>query len=363
MSRHLAIFLPSLGAGGAEKVILSLAERFVARGIRCDLVIAIDSGRWLDRVPAGVCLVRLHKQKALSAVFALARYLRRERPDALLSTIFSANIAALIAAALSRVGRIVIREANHVEIDVRAETKAQTWMNRIAAGWLYPRADVVIAVAESVREGLLRIHLVPESRIRVIRNPVSLVSLSKGTQPHVRDGSTVLACGRLEPQKDHATLLRAFAALRSRLGAKLVVLGEGSLLQTLQTQAINLGIHNDVAFVGFDPDPEQWMRSASVFAHTALYEGFSNVLLEALAAGCPVVAVDDSTGGVREVLADGKYGTLVPVGDDRAVASAIEQVLTKKVQFPDVREYLHQFDVDRVADAYLSALFPTGHER
>lgn len=358
MTRHLAVFLPSLDGGGAEKVMLLLTECFVARGVRCDLVIAMDKGQLMDRVPAGVHLVKLHRHKTLSAVFALARYLRSEHPDTLLSTIFPANITALIAAALSRYrGHVVIREANRTELDIRADTKVRTWLNRCAAGVLYRRADVAIAVAESVRQGLLVGHLIPDSRIRVIRNPVVLAMPPGVVHPHIRSVATVLACGRLEAQKDYATLLRAFARIRASCAAKLVVLGDGALRQELEAQSRELGIEKDVAFAGFVRDPQLHMMAATVFVHTALYEGFSNVLLEALACGCPIVATD-CPGGVREVLADGKYGVLVPVGDDQALADAIVRVLKGQVHFPDASEYLRQFDIERVADAYLSVLFP-----
>lgn len=125
----------------------------------------------------------------------------------------------------------------------------------------------------------------------------------------------------------------------------------------LETLAESLGISDDVVFSGFVDDPMILMRDATIFAHSACYEGFGVVFLEALACGLPIVATD-CPGGTREVLADGRFGTLVPVGDDQAMAVAIENILAHKVTFPDATEHLKQFDIERITDLYLDVLFP-----
>lgn len=357
MSRSIAIFLPSLDGGGAERVMLSLAECFVARGVRCDLVIAITKGQLLDRVPTGVRLVKLNKHKTITAVFALAGYLRRQRPDALLATVFTANICACLAAilALTKI-RVVICEANPSGCDMQSSSRWRTVANRLAALAFYRRANEVIAISHGVRQSLLDEKLAKASRLHVICNPVTRSSPSF-ISAQERSKTDLVACGRLERQKDYPTLLRAFKRACNVFDARLVILGEGSLRQPLEFQAKDLGIEAKLVFAGFVPDPQQYMLNAAAFVHTARYEGFGIVLLEALACGCPIVATD-CPGGVREVLADGKYGILVPVGDDEALAAAILRVLKGEVHFPDASEYLRQFDVERVADAYLSVLFP-----
>ena len=362
MQRHLCIFLPSLDGGGAEKVMLALIERFVARGVQCDLVIAIDQGQLLNQVPKEVRLVKLGKRKTIHAALALARYLRRERPQVLLSTIFSANLTALLASTLTtRPFRIVLREANQTEFDIQGGTGPLAWVNKHAATCLYRRADAVIAVAESVGQGLIKARLTKECHLHVIQNPVITNSVLQGSPVASSTIPTILACGRLAPQKDHATLLRAFVKVRSQVDATLVILGEGSLLSELQALACRLGISDTVMFAGFVRNPQDWIRKASLFVHPSRFEGMSNVLIEALACGCPIIATD-CPGGTREVLADGRYGTLVPVGDEVALADAILGVLRGDTKFPDASEHLRQFDVERVTDAYLSVLFPPSRE-
>jgi glycosyltransferase involved in cell wall biosynthesis len=222
---------------------------------------------------------------------------------------------------------------------------------------LYSHADATIAVSAGVRASLLAQQLIRPENIYVIPNPIPLLNLSHEVRQYAIGKPMILACGRLEFQKDHATLLRAFARLRQRLDAKLVILGEGSLRDSLEDLTNELGIEHDVVLAGFDPDPYRLMRTASVFVHTARYEGFGVVLLEALASGCPVVATD-CPGGVREVLADGKFGALVPVGDDKLLAETMELILTGELAFPDPKGHLRMFDLDLVADAYLKLLIP-----
>lgn len=358
--RHLAIFLPSLDGGGAERVMLTLAERFVARGVRCDLVVARNEGQLRDRVPAGVRLFDLQSRKPIRAVAALIAYLRRERPQTLLSTTFSANLAAILASKLARTARVVIREANHASIDIKASSVLSTWVNKLVARILYQRADSAIAVAQSVAQSLREGRYVEDDRIHVIVNPAVLADPTQSSvhpaAAHA-DRRTLVACGRLEAQKDYPTMLRAFAQLRARRNVRLLVLGEGSLHEALNGLARELGIQADVTFAGFDPNARERMANADAFVHTARFEGMSNVLLEALASGCPIVATD-CIGGSSEVLDHGRYGTLVPVGDVNAIAVALEQVLDGSVTFPDARDHLQRFDPERVADEYLSVLFP-----
>jgi glycosyltransferase involved in cell wall biosynthesis len=151
--------------------------------------------------------------------------------------------------------------------------------------------------------------------------------------------------------------LKAFAILRNRIDARLVIMGEGALRDSLLQLATDLGISADVHFMGFVSDPLPVMAEAAVFVHSARYEGFVVVLLEALACRCPIVATD-CPGGIRDVLAEGKYGALVAVGDATAIADAMESVLRGNLSFPDPTEHLKTFELDRVAEAYISLLLP-----
>jgi glycosyltransferase involved in cell wall biosynthesis len=357
MKKRISIFLPSLHGGGAEKVMLSLACEFVRHNINCDLVIAISKGELLYSVPSGVRLIQLNKRKTTASTLALAKYLRRVRPNVILSTVFTANITALLAAKISLTRlRIVTCEASPTDWDMKSSSWLRSSLNKLFARSLYRHADASIAVSEGVRDALLKNKLISRERIFVIANPIpeQLTGLSKHKKVA---GRFILACGRLEPQKDYITLLNAFKHLRSRLDVGLIILGEGSLRKSLEQHARELDIANDVLFAGFTHHPYDYMADAELFVHTARYEGFGIVLLEALACGCPIVATD-SPGGVREVLDDGKYGALVPVGDYISLANTMESVLIGKLKFAAPEQHLKKFQLEAIADAYIRLLLP-----
>jgi glycosyltransferase involved in cell wall biosynthesis len=354
--KHLAVFLPSLGGGGAEKVMLTLVEHFTARGVRCDLVVAINGGQLTDQVPPGVRLIEFGKRKTIHAVAALANYLRRDKPDALLATVFSANTCALLASALAPgKRRTVVCESSLSEMAYGDDVSVRVQVNRMLASALYRKAHKIVAISKGVRESILRTYSVRESDVRIIYNPIcSARNLGNGV--HKRRDNLLVACGRLEPPKDYPTMLRAFARVLQQHDARLRILGQGSLREVLEQQCADLGITDRVIFEGFVRDPGRRMCEATVFLHTASFEGFGLVLAEALANGCPVVATD-CPGGVREVLDGGKYGILVPVGDDAALANAILSVLREEVKVSDPSEHLHKFDTECVAEQYMEVLF------
>ncbi len=357
MSHHLAIFLPSLSGGGAELIMLALAKAFVTRGVRCDLVIAMHKGELINDVPEGVQLISLHRNKTIHAVFALSGYLRRERPEALLTTTLKASIAALLAKRLTSTGtRMVLCEANPIAFAMQSSNLWKTTVNKVAVHLLYRKADDVILISEGVHQSLLNERVVDPSRMHIIYNPIPR-DCARHSKNSANGQFSLVACGRLHPQKDHATLLRVLAKLRHRFAVHLTIVGEGPLRGELEAQARTLGISDAVTFTGFVTDPTKYFAAADVFVHTSRYEGFGVVLLEALACGCAIVATD-CPGGVQEVLANGKFGTLVPVGDDEAIANAVAGILGGEVEFPDASEYLQQFDINRIAEAYLAVLFP-----
>lgn len=353
----ISLFLPSLDGGGAEKVMLRLAGEFARRGLRCDIVIAINQGRLLSAVPSGVRLVILDKKKTSRAIPALASYIRREKPSVIMATIFSANIAAIIARLLSfRSTKLVIREAAPTDLDIAAVSRWKTWANRSAAKLLYRHASASIAVSREVASVLMDMSLVRRSSIHIIPNPVHLPDRSEDSNTPREEG-LILACGRLEPQKDHAALLRAVAKLGERRpDIRLIILGEGTQREALERQAQALGLSERVTFVGYVDEPGPYMSKAAVLVHTARFEGFSSVLLEALAYRCPVVATDCQ--GVRTALDDGLFGAIVPLDDEERLTRAIEDVLSGRMTFPDPGQHLIKFDLRSIADRYLSILLP-----
>lgn len=361
VEQRIGIFLPSLAAGGAERVVLALAREFANRGHSVQIMVASDRGHLRGFIPENVDFVSFGVRKALHAVRPLVVHLRRQRFNCLLTTVVSANIAGLLAHRLANVPtRCVVREANPTEYDVRSASVVSTLANKLAVRKLYRHADALIAISRGVRDSLIDYVRVECDRVVVIPNPLLVGDATFDAPSFQREDSEVpliAACGRLCEQKDYFTLLRGFALLRQRMPARLVIVGEGPLLDPLRAEVERLDVAAEVKFLGYHPVPVEVMRAAKVFAHTSRWEGFGLVLLEALASGCTVVATDCS-GGVRDALGDGQYGLLVPPGDPHALADALEKALTGAYVTPEPREHLKKFDLGRIADQYLSVLLP-----
>lgn len=361
-AKRLALFLPHLEWGGAERVILDLSREFVEADLDVDLVLAGSGGALLNEVPEGVRIVELGRSRVATALIPLVTYLKGEKPDVVLSTLEHTNVLALIAAPFARSTRVVIREANTASMD----TDRSSTRNRILFEMMrrtYATARRVIAVSEGVAEELqVKMRLAPD-RIVVIPNPVLTPSFRAKAEREPEDpelfvdqaeAPVVLAVGRMAPQKDFPTLLRAFAQVATRTSAKLVILGEGPLRAELEELARELGIADRLHMPGFRQNPFAYMSRADVFVLSSAWEGLPNVLIQALAAGAPVVATDCRS-GPREILAGGKFGHLVPVGDPDNMATAILTALAgDNPQVP--QEWIDRFRSDRVARAYLQAM-------
>lgn len=350
----LALFLPSLAGGGAERVTLNLARTVRARGYEVDLVLASAFGPFVDSIPEGVNVVDLGRRRTMAALPGLVRYLRRDPPACLLSAMNHANVVALWAAALAGFrGRVVVAE--HNELPPPSRSGWQRAFNT-SIRWSYPRAYRAIAVSHGVKRSLVVGAGVSPQHVEVIYNPV--IGPVLRTTPRSRpaelplDGvRNVVGMGRLTKQKNFANLLHAFAVLRARLPARLLILGEGDARPALEAIVQRLGLADDVSLPGFVPNAYDYLAHADLFALSSDWEGLPTVLIEALALGARVVATDCPS-GPREILADGAYGALVPVGDSDALAAAMQAALDAPAPpVPDT--WFEQFSEDSAVWRYL----------
>ena len=360
----VALFLPSLRGGGAERVMMDLSRAFADAGRAVDVVVLNRLGALSDDLGPGVRLVDLDRRRAALALPALVRYLGRNRPKALLSTLEHTNVMAVLAARLVGGIRVVVREANTPSSDLAGMgTKGRAL--RAAMRWAYRRADSVVAVSRGVSDGLVSALGLRPDRIRVIFNPVLTPRVLEGARavpdhPWFADGETpvVLGVGRLSEQKGFDVLLRAFADVRARERCRLVILGDGPLREGLVDLAVELGVREDVDLPGFAANPFAHMARCGVFVLSSRWEGLPNVLIQALASGAQVVATDCPS-GPSEVLDDGRYGRLVPVDDVAAMAAAIAEALHAPKP-PPPPTWSDRYAVAHVARAYLDELLPSG---
>ena len=334
--RPVALFVPTLGGGGAEKVMLEIARQLACRRFAVDFLITRGGGALRGSVPESVRLLNLKSWKAVTALPGLVRYVKRERPSVLLSTLEMSNVTALLAKRFFVPDlRLIVRQGAHCTAQLQARGFRMR-MATIAMKRLLPAADAVIAVSLGVAEDLRR--TTPRAaRVCAVPSPIVTPELLEQAAAPVdhpwfddRRTPVILTAGRLVAQKDQPTLLRAFAEIRKARAARLIVLGDGPDSGRLAVLARELGVHDDVDFRGFQSNPIAYMARARLFVLSSIYEGLPSALIEAMACGTPVVSTDCPS-GPHEILEGGRWGRLAPVGDWRMLARAIQDTLDDPV--------------------------------
>jgi len=296
-------------------------------------------------------------------VFCLCHYLQTQRPASILSYLNDTNLNLMLAALLCRGDtRYLPSVRNH--ISTAAQRTDSKWMRSVPnlMRHYFTLADLVVAPSQGVGDDVMAITGLPRSRIAVIHNPVfrpEIVELARRpvNHPWFVDGGApvVVAAGKLKPQKDFATLLRAFARLRAARPLRLVIFGEGAERAHLEQLVQELGIGADVDMPGYVENPYPYFRNAAVFVLSSAWEGLPNVLIEAMACGCPVVATDCPS-GPGEILDQGRIGKLVPVGDASAMAGAIAETLDAPAPREAFVERAQHYSYDGVVADYARVL-------
>jgi glycosyltransferase involved in cell wall biosynthesis len=262
-------------------------------------------------------------------ILKLKRLIDSEKPDAVVSFLARANLVNIACRPLARHRyRCIASERNFNSIQYRGGLSA--YILRQAMKLMYPRADAIVVGADSLAKDLQKSFRIPASNIVVIPNPVDAAGLRARNQ-HLpgdleADGSFFLSVGRLVRQKSPELLLRAFSRVRRLKQCRLVVLGDGPLRADAERLALALGVSDDVSFLGWRDDAAAFMSRAAALVLTSDFEGFPNVVVEAMACGCPVIATD-SPGGTAEILGEGRYGQLVLPGDAEGLVAAMLRAL------------------------------------
>jgi glycosyltransferase involved in cell wall biosynthesis len=396
----LAFLLPNLRGGGVQKIVTILARAMAERGLRVHVLVYEAGGPLTAQLPPAVQVVPLPRSNGISARLAairamgghghrdllppllgihkrawktighlpaLAGYLARERPAALFAAGPYLNVEAVLARRLAGTDaatRLIVSERTHFSIG----KERKEWRSRVLAPLMrraYAEADAITAVSRGVADDLAATLGLPRTTITVLYNPTLTPDVAARVAEPVDhawfqgDGGppVIVAVGRLAPQKDYDTLLRAFARVRARQPARLAIIGAGndSSAQRLRGLAEELGVAADVDLLGYAPNPLRFVARAALFALSSRFEGFPNVLLEALACGTPVVSTDCPS-GPREILDEGRYGALVPVGDDAALAEAILATLAAPPDRAVLRARAALFDYAAAVERYAEVL-------
>jgi glycosyltransferase involved in cell wall biosynthesis len=369
------------GGGGAERIVIAIANELAKRGVALDLVLKQACGPYMDLVAKDVNIVNLglyadspassllvKMRQFLAALRSLGRYIRMRKPSVILSACAIENLTAVGARMLCRAScRLVI-----CQHDTMGSMSSK--LVKFLAHSLYPLSDAVIAVSQGVADDLVRIVPGVQDKVTIVYNPVDLASIESQSyeepdHPWFDGGNhqVILGVGGLKKVKDFPTLLRAFARIREarRSSAeplsrqlRLVILGDGTERQSLEALVSELRLTGDVSLPGFVRNPYAYMRRSSVFVLSSVTEGFPVVLLEALACGCPIVSTDCHSGPI-EILENGRWGVLVPVGDAEGLAEAIDRTMKSPRSPEQLISRAAFFSLDKAAEQYHAAVFPS----
>jgi len=334
---NFVFYVPHFKEGGLERSTTRLAEEVVRRGGRALLVTLRGDGKMLPEWPDAECVRVLGSRSAFTSIPALSRLLRRENIDVLVSAQDHANVSAVIARMLSRrTIPLILTE----RVSLTGSMKARGLFRRTVLArmvkWAYPKADVVVANSQDGAREVEEYMGWTRGRVETIYNPTVGSTIAGMAAEEVSDPwfaadevPVVMGLGRLDEQKDFATLVRAVAVVRMTQECRLVIFGDGSLRDGIAGLATELEVAQHVRLEGFVENPYKYLSRSQAFVLSSRYEGLPNALIEAQACGVPAISTDCPT-GPREILEDGKSGALVPVGDHVAMAEAIIRVLSDK---------------------------------
>ncbi|WP_372778780.1 glycosyltransferase [Litorivivens sp.] len=329
----ITLVIPDLKFGGAQRIMISLAQAFSIKGYITTLVVLQGGGPFVSSLPENVSVKVLSSRRlgklalALNSIFQLAFLWRKSEPDILISSVTGTNIAVLISSFLCRFrGVLWLRHENSGD-DLRGV------LQRFGVRFLYHRADKVITVSEEALRDLIEVNPGIARCGVAIDNFVEherIYELAKRPPDHswlVEKSTPVLvAVGRLELQKDYATLIKALAAAQEKVSVRLIILGEGRLRASLENLVRQLKLDELVSMPGIHSNPYSFMQHADGFVMSSLWEGQPIALIEAMVLGKKIVATNCKS-GPSGLLSQGKYGALVPVGDVESLAQEIVSLI------------------------------------
>jgi glycosyltransferase involved in cell wall biosynthesis len=362
----ISIFLPTLLIGGAEKSLVELANGLAGLGWRIQLLVMAKEGPLIDELNENVDLIDLKCLSYRHAVFVLARYYKKHRPMVILTSVYATGLAAVAAKILSGYKpKVVIGAHNSLRAKFeRPDNIKDKYFLKPLCKLLFPWADGFIAVSKNLALELETLIRLPKHRIRTIYNPVVFRKLAARASEQVahpwlavstqRDFKTLISVGRLVEQKGFDVLLDALFIVRKYCDCRLIIVGGGPLRTDLEAIVSRLRLEENVDFVGWQENPYKFVSRSDLFVLSSRWEGLGNVLIEALACGCPVVATDCQY-GPKEILEGGRYGDLVEVNNASDLASKI--LSTLQTSFPpaesDVRKSRSlDFTVEAAVEQY-----------
>jgi len=360
--KKIAIVLPNLMGGGAERLAIYLANEWAQNGYAVDLILTGEGGDLIELVAPTVHVKNLRTNRIRDAIRPVAAYLRTSKADIIWAGMWPLTSASVISWAIAgRPGKLFLIDHIHVSISAKHELDLPISWIKIIMRATYPFATGVMAVSKGVAQDIRQLSGLEIKKIKVINNPASTrrgqISVGKNDERTKlwKQGfqKRILSVGSLKTQKNHSVLIDAFARVSVALNAQLVILGEGHLRSQLERKIQELGLEDRISMPGFYVDPTPWFRTADIFVLSSDWEGLPTVLIEALEWGLPIVSTDCPS-GPAEILDNGRFGRLVPVNDVRSLAANIEDCLSSPTDHEPLIQRSKDFSVERISKEYLT---------
>lgn len=346
--------------GGIIRTNIRLANAFSAAGYRVHLVLEKKKFPFEKELKQSVEIKRLLTLNRITGVPFLIRYLRKYTPSVILTPVFQhTELAVRTRELMNFPGKIyaVVRVPYQAAWERIPPAKRAFRINRINR--YYPKTDGILANSNGVAADFSELTGMERSMITTIYNPaydgnMQLLMDQPIDHPWFRPNEppVILSVGRLERAKNIGMLLTSFEKVRARINCRLVLIGDGSMRSDLETSAASSRYRGDIAFLGYQINPFPYMRHASIFALSSSWEGFGNVIVEALATGTPVVATD-CPGGPAEIIGNARHSRLVPVDDSDAMANAMESLILSLPPRESMIKEAERFSATVIAEQYI----------
>lgn len=351
MKQKICLYIPSLGGGGAEKVIAILASYLANKeNVEVFLIVQKLEGVYWELISKNVKIINLNQNRALYCLIPLVKWIRKNKPDVIFSALTHVNVIAALAKKISgHKCKLILSE--HSTISNLALLRS----NKFLFKFFYQQADYIVAVSNGVKDDISKTLNVDTRKIVVINNPVypnffTTEKVDLNSFFKKKPKKIIISIGRLEPEKNYLNLLKAFKNFNNDYC--LVILGEGSERKTLEKYISDNNLGSNVLLPGFVKNPFVWINSADIFVSSSNVEGFGNAIVEAMAYGLNIVSTDCV--GPKEILSDGRYGLIVEKDNSSELFEAINKLLNNPHIFDkeDIIERSRDFSEHLILSRY-----------
>jgi glycosyltransferase involved in cell wall biosynthesis len=359
----IVLFAPNIGVGGAEFVVGSLVNGLVRENIKVVLILATKHSTSLEHISTDVELIQFNHSRTVYSIFSLIKYLRNNKEIKLLSHLSRANRIALLANLLTgRNSLVSVVEHTTHSYAIKKKKVIPRMINKIIYKYLYPTAENIIHVSEEAARDLEIMYGWERGKVKVAYNPIVPdrgIKVNGNKPPHPwfekHEIPVILGVGRLIPDKNYSMLVSALSIIKNKCNCRLIILGQGPERDKLEKQIAELELQDHVCLAGYVHDPYNYMKYADVFVLSSRREGLPTVLIEAMACGCPVISTN-CLSGPSEILDNGKYGYLVDVDNENALAEAILSTLAKPPSSDILVERAKKYSISNSVERYIEIL-------